>query len=154
MIGSIIGDIVGSIYEGNPIKTHNFPLFGMKADYTDDTVLTVAIAHSILENIFYASSLRLFGQKYTAGNGSNFYNWLYSQSDEPYNSWGNGSAMRVSPVGFAFDSADEVLYEAKKSSEVSHNHPDGIKGAQATALSFFLARTVNPEFPEKCNDEL
>ena len=141
MMGAVIGDIVGSIYEGNPLKTTMFPFFGMKADYTDDTVLTVATAYSILEGADYAKSMKHFGRKYTAGYGANFYNWLYSSENEPYNSWGNGSAMRVSPVGFAFDSVQKVLDEAKKSAEVTHNHPEGIKGAQATALAVYLART-------------
>jgi ADP-ribosyl-[dinitrogen reductase] hydrolase len=112
----------------------------MKAGYTDDTVLTVAVAYSILEGIDYATSFKKFGKKYTAGYGVNFYNWLYSSDIAPYNSWGNGSAMRVSPIGFAFDSIDEVLNEAKKSAEVTHNHIEGIKGAQATALAIYLAR--------------
>jgi len=141
MMGAVIGDIVGSVYEGNPIKTTEFPLFGLRAGYTDDTVLTVAIAYSILEGIDYATTLRRFGRNYTAGYGANFYNWLYSSDKSPYNSWGNGSAMRVSPVGFAFDAVDDVLKEAKKSAEVTHNHPEGIKGAQATALAIYLART-------------
>ena len=141
MIGAIAGDIIGSVYEGNPIKTCDFPLFGRKCDYTDDSVLTVAIAYSILEDKDYTSSLKRFGQKYTAGYGASFYNWLHSSGNEPYNSWGNGSAMRVSPVGFAFNSVDEVLFEAEKSAEGTHNHPEGIKGAQATALAIYLART-------------
>jgi len=140
MIGAIIGDIVGSVYEGNPLKTTTFPLFDMKAGYTDDTVLTVAVAYSILEGVEYATCLKHFGRKYTAGYGANFYNWLHSSDSAPYNSWGNGSAMRVSPIGFAFDSVDEVLNEARKSAEATHNHKEGIKGAQATALAIYLAR--------------
>ena len=141
MLGAVIGDIIGSVYEGNPIKAATFPLFSTNAGYTDDTVLTIAVAYSILEGENYAVSLKHFGRKYTAGYGANFYNWLFSSSYEPYNSWGNGSAMRVSPVGFAFDSVEDVLREARKSAEVTHNHPEGIKGAQATALAIFLART-------------
>ena len=140
MLGAIIGDIVGSVYEGNPVKTTEFPLFGLKSGYTDDTVLTIAVANSILDGVDYKTSLRRFGKKYTAGYGANFYDWLYSFDSSPYNSWGNGSAMRVSPVGFAFGSIKEVMDEAKKSAEVTHNHPDGIKGAQATALAIYLAR--------------
>jgi len=141
MMGAVVGDIVGSVYEGNPIKTKQFPIFGSKAGYTDDTVLTIAIARSILEDVDYGTSLKQFGRKYSAGYGDSFYNWLHSSSYAPYNSWGNGSAMRVSPVGFAFDSVDDVLKEAGRSAEVTHNHPEGIKGAQATALSIYLART-------------
>jgi len=140
MIGAIIGDIAGSVYEGNPLKTTQFPFFGMRSGYTDDTVLTVATAYSILEGQDYAISYKHFGRKYTAGYGGSFYEWLHQSGYEPYNSWGNGSAMRVSPVGFAFDSVEKVLSEAKKSAEVTHNHPEGIKGAQATALAVFLAR--------------
>jgi ADP-ribosylglycohydrolase len=141
MLGAILGDIVGSIYEGNPIRSKTFPLFGSRASYTDDTVLTIAVADAILKGKDYAASLKSFGRRFTAGYGANFYNWLFSPSDEPYNSWGNGSAMRVSPVGFAFSTPDDVLREAKKSAECTHNHPEGIKGAQATALCIYLART-------------
>lgn len=140
MMGAIIGDIVGSIYEGNPIKTTGFPFFGTRATYTDDTVLTIAVADTILEDIDYLTTLKDFGRKYTAGYGANFYNWVHSSERSPYNSWGNGSAMRVSPVGFAFNTIEEVLEEAKKSAEVTHNHPQGVKGAQATALAIYLAR--------------
>ena len=141
MIGAIIGDIVGSVYEGDPNKTTDFDLFGRRSDYTDDTVLTIAIANSILEDIDFVTSLKYFGRKYTAGYGASFANWLYSDSVEPYNSWGNGSAMRVSPVGFAFNSIDEVLDVASRTAAVTHNHPKGIIGAQATALAIYLSRT-------------
>ena len=142
MLGPIAGDIIGSVFEHHPIKTTEFPLFSRYSTFTDDTVLTVAIAFSILRKMDYASSLKIFGRKYPdAGYGASFYRWIYSSSIEPYNSWGNGSAMRVSPVGFAFSSVEEVLSEAKKSAEITHNHPEGIKGAQATALAVYLART-------------
>jgi len=140
MMGAIIGDIVGSIYEANPGKTTEFPLFGSKAEFTDDTALTIAVAHSILNDVDYIDSLKYFGRKYTARYGSNFYKWLHSSDRSPYNSWGNGSAMRVSPVGFAFNTVTEVLSEAKKSADITHNHPQAVKGAQATALAIFLAR--------------
>lgn len=142
MIGAIAGDIIGSVFEHNPIKTTAFPLFSAHSRFTDDTVLTVAVASSILKSVDYASSLKMLGRNYPfAGYGISFFQWLHSRDSKPYNSWGNGSAMRVSPVGFAFDSIDEVLNEAQKSAEVTHNHPEGIKGAQATALAIFLART-------------
>jgi ADP-ribosylglycohydrolase len=142
MIGAIAGDIIGSVFEHNPIKTATFPLFSAHSRFTDDTVLTVAVASSIQKGVDYASSLKMLGRKYPfAGYGISFFQWLYAKDSKPYNSWGNGSAMRVSPVGFAFDSIDEVLNEARKSAEVTHNHPEGIKGAQATALAIFLART-------------
>lgn len=141
MLGAIAGDVIGSVYEGLPVKTTDFPLFVPASTFTDDTVLTVAVAHAILHGGSYAESLKSFGRKYpNAGYGGAFLNWIFSSSNAPYNSWGNGSAMRVSPVGFAFDSTEEVLSEAAKSAEVTHNHPEGIKGAQATALSILLAR--------------
>jgi len=141
MIGAIAGDIIGSVYEANPIKSTSFPLFSPNSRFTDDTVLTIAVAFSILNDFDYASSIKNFGLKYPyAGYGGSFYRWLHSAESKPYNSWGNGSAMRVSPVGFAFNSIEDVLTEAKKSAEVTHNHPEGIKGAQATALAIFLAR--------------
>jgi ADP-ribosylglycohydrolase len=142
VLGSIAGDIIGSVYEQLPIKTVEFPLFQNRSRFTDDTVLTVAIASSILEKVDYATSLSRFGRKYpNAGYGGAFFNWLFDPESGPYNSWGNGAAMRVSPVGFAFATIEEVLEEGKNTAEVSHNHPEGIKGAQAIALAAFLART-------------
>ena len=141
MIGAITGDIIGSVYEFNNIKTKAFPLFSPLSRFTDDTVLTVAIANAIISETPYCDSIRSFGRAYpNAGYGSSFKNWLFSENTAPYNSFGNGSAMRVSPVGFAFNSIDEVLKEAKLSAEITHNHPEGIKGAQATALTIYLAR--------------
>lgn len=146
MLGAIAGDIIGSVFEQFPIKSVQFPLFSPLSRVTDDTVLTVAIADAILKKIDYAIALKKFGREYpNAGYGSSFYRWIHSADSKPYNSWGNGSAMRVSPVGFAFDSVQDVLKEAKKSAEVTHNHPEGIKGAQATALAVFLARTGQPK---------
>jgi len=141
MIGAIAGDIIGSVYEGNPIKTKEFPLFHPQCRFTDDTVLTIAVADAILTCHSYQHSILEIGRNYPyAGYGGAFIHWLSSDNPEPYNSWGNGSAMRVSPVGFAFKTEDDVLREAKKTAEISHNHPEGIKGAQATALAVFLAR--------------
>lgn len=142
MLGAIAGDIIGSVYEYDNAKTESFPLFSPGCTFTDDTVLTVAVADSILNGKDYASALKEWGRLYPhAGYGGMFKRWLRSSSSTPYNSFGNGSAMRVSPVGFAFDSLDKVLEEAKKSAEVTHNHPEGIKGAQAVAAVIFLART-------------
>jgi ADP-ribosylglycohydrolase len=142
MLGAITGDVIGSAYEARPIKTVRFPLFSRHSRFTDDTVLTVAVAHAILQGKDYAVCLKDVGRRYPgAGYGASFYRWLFSPTSEPYDSWGNGAAMRVSPVGFAFDSVDEVLAQARKSAEVTHNHPEGIKGAQATALAVYLART-------------
>jgi ADP-ribosylglycohydrolase len=142
MIGAIAGDIIGSVYERHPIKTKDFPLFAPHCRFTDDSVLTVAVADSILTGRPYMESMREIGRRHPhAGYGGSFIQWLYSRDPQPYNSWGNGAAMRVSPVGFAFDTEDEVLQQAQKTAEISHNHPEGIKGAQATALAVFLART-------------
>ncbi len=141
MIGAIAGDIMGSVYEHNPIKTKDFPLFHPRCRFTDDTVLTVAVADAILTGRPYEQSVREFGRRYPrAGYGKRFNGWLHSDHPQPYNSWGNGSAMRVSPVGFAFNTEDEVLDEAEKTASISHNHPEGVKGAQATALAVFFAR--------------
>ncbi len=142
MLGAIAGDVIGSVYEGRPLKTKDFPLYAPNSHFTDDTAMTVATAYAILHDGDYGGAYKLFGRRYpNAGYGGTFYRWIHSDSTQPYNSWGNGSAMRVSPIGFAFDTEDEVLAEARKSAEVTHNHPEGIKGAQATALTIFLART-------------
>ena len=142
MLGAIAGDMIGSVYEARPIKTKEFPLFNQQSHFTDDTVLTIAVADSILNNREYATVLKQYGLRYPgAGYGGSFYQWIFSPEFVPYNSWGNGAAMRVSPVGFAFDSLHEVLAAARQSAEVTHNHPEGIKGAQATATAIFLARS-------------
>ena len=141
MIGAIAGDVIGSVFEHDPIKTTNFPLFTDSSRFTDDTVLSIAIADAILNKTDYVTVLKNYGRKYpAAGYGMSFLRWTQSSDTKPYNSWGNGSAMRVSPVGFAFDSTADVLREAEKTAAVTHNHPEGIKGAQATALAIFLAR--------------
>lgn len=141
MWGALAGDIIGSVYEGSSVKTEGFPLFSSSSGFTDDTVLTVASAAAILEEKSYESALREYGRRYpSAGYGISFFNWLIADDSGPYYSWGNGSAMRVSPVGLAFENRDLVMREAKKSAAVTHNHPEGIKGAQAVALAIFLAR--------------
>ncbi len=141
MLGAIAGDIIGSVYEGRPIKYKDFPLFSEYSTFTDDSVLTIAVAEAIISQVSYRDAVLEFGRRYPrAGYGGSFLRWLFSSNPSPYNSWGNGSAMRVSPVGFAFDDEKTVLEEAKKSAEITHNHPEGIKGAQATALAVFLAR--------------
>jgi ADP-ribosylglycohydrolase len=140
MIGAIAGDIIGSRFEAQPIKRSDFDFFHLHCRFTDDTVLTVAVADAILRGIGYAESLQTWARKYpNAGYGGTFYRWIWQNDPQPYNSWGNGSAMRVSPVGFAFDAAEQVLAQAERSAAVSHNHPEGIKGAQAVALAIFLA---------------
>ena len=141
MIGAIAGDIIGSVYEHRPIKTKDFPLFSENSRFTDDTVLTIAIADAILTGRPYKEAILKFGRRYpNAGYGGSFSRWLQEDDPQPYNSWGNGSAMRVSPVGFAFSSETEILEQAKATAEVTHNHPEGIKGAQATALAIFKAK--------------
>jgi ADP-ribosylglycohydrolase len=147
MLGAIVGDVVGSVYEWRNVKTPDFdPLFHRFSRPTDDTVLTVALADSILSGADYVDKLKEYYHYYPhAGYGTHFMQWADSYSREPYNSWGNGSAMRVSPVGFAYDSLEQVLDEAKSSAEVTHNHPEGVKGAQATAAAIFLARTGHPK---------
>jgi ADP-ribosylglycohydrolase len=140
MIGAIAGDIIGSVYEPRPIKTKSFPLFDSRCTFTDDSVLTIAVALAILSKRPYRDTVLEIGRQYPhAGYGGSFIRWLFSNNPQPYNSWGNGTAMRVSPVGFAFDMEEEVLREARRTAEISHNHPEGIRGAQATALSVFLA---------------
>ena len=143
MIGAIAGDIIGSIYEFAPIKTKDFPLFGEGCRFTDDSVLTIAIARAIMDDGDYRRALWELGREYpNAGYGGSFRHWLASSDPQPYDSWGNGAAMRVSPVGFAFETVDEVLRQAGRTAEVSHDHAEGVKGAQATALAIFLARTT------------
>ena len=141
MLGAIAGDIIGSVYEGRPLKSKDFPLFSARSRFTDDTVLSVAVAKSLLSGRAYEETVRDLGRAYPgAGYGASFRNWLFADEPKPYKSWGNGSAMRVSPVGFACSSRESVLQEAEKSAAITHNHPEGIKGAQATALAVFLAR--------------
>lgn len=143
MIGAIIGDLVGSKYEGankHPTRV-NFKMFPKDTYFTDDTALTVAVADAILNNKPYAEVIREYYRKYPyVGYGKAFKEWGKSDTAEAYNSYGNGSAMRVSPIAFAFNTKEEVLEEAKKSAEVTHNHEEGIKGAQAIAYATFMAR--------------
>ena len=142
MIGAIAGDIIGSVYEWNNIKTKQFELFAPRCVFTDDSVLTIALAESILNNESYTALLKNYYQRYPdAGYGGYFHQWARSANPRPYNSWGNGAAMRISPVGFAFGKLEDVLDKARKYTEITHDHPEGIKGAQATAAAIFLART-------------
>jgi len=139
MIGAIAGDMVGSPYESRPVKTAAVPL--RAAAFTDDTVLTVAVANAILRRMGYRSCIACFARSFpNLPYGASFWHWIWDPNSIPYYSFGNGSAMRVSPVGFAFESIEAVMQQARRSAEVSHNHPEGIKGAQATALAVFLAR--------------
>ena len=141
MLGAIAGDIIGSVFEGSGRKDVDFSLFSSRATFTDDTVLTIAVAAVQLDGGDYASALRRYGRMHPhRGYGGSFYEWLHDDSREAYNSWGNGSAMRVSPVGFAAKRVEDVLSEAQRSAVVTHNHPEGVRGAQATAFAVFLAR--------------
>ena len=142
MIGAIAGDIIGSIYEWNNIKTKEFPLFGPGCHFSDDSVLTIALADSMLNDVPYVRNLKTYYQRYpNAGYGGSFHHWASSSDAQPYTSWGNGAAMRISPVGYACDDLETTLRKAQEFTEVTHNHPEGIKGGQATATAIFLART-------------
>jgi ADP-ribosylglycohydrolase len=142
MLGAIAGDVIGSVHEGAGTKTKGFLLFVPGSRFTDDTVLTVAVAECLLHGLDYADAFHEYFKAYpNAGYGGAFLRWAGHRKREPYNSWGNGSAMRVSPVAYAFGSLEEVLQEAKRSAEITHSHPEGIRGAQATATAIFLART-------------
>jgi ADP-ribosylglycohydrolase len=141
MIGAIAGDIIGSAYEFHRTKYYDFQIFETGSNYTDDTVLTVAVADCILHQKEYATTFKDYGRRYPdSGWGGRFHHWLGSQDNGPYNSFGNGSAMRVNPIGFAFNNLEGVLKEAERSASVTHNHPEGIKGAQAVAAAIFMAR--------------
>ena len=141
MLGAIVGDIIGSKYESKNIVDSNFPLFSKDSDFTDDTVLTCATAEKILFGTSYEEVYRKYAKMYkNRGYGSGFANWVNSSNPCPYNSYGNGSAMRVSPIGWSFNSYEEVEEESEKSASVTHNHPEGINGAKAVALAIYMAR--------------
>ena len=143
MIGAIIGDVVGSPYEGKGMKfvDYNFPLLNEKSTFTDDTIVTVATMKAILEYIPYKDAYLEIGRKYLEkGYGSMFEAWLKSDDPQPYGSWGNGSAMRISPIGLFYDDTNTIMKEAERSSSVTHNHPDSIAGAQAIALAIHYAK--------------
>lgn len=141
MWGAIVGDVVGSAYERAGLKSVDFELFTGESRFTDDTVLTVAVADALLSGRDYGQALADYGRRYfEAGFSSRFRSWILSGGKAWNDSWGNGSAMRVSPVGWAFETVEEVLAEAERSAAVSHGHPEGIRAAQAVASSVFLAR--------------
>ena len=152
MLGAIIGDIVGSVYEFNNIKTKEFPFFGDEYEhpfFTDDTVMSLSIAMALLQSKGNYKNLsndcirymQYIGQKYPfCGYGGSFYNWIFADDPQPYNSYGNGSAMRVSACGFVGKDLEEVKDLSRKVTEISHNHPEGLKGAEATAVAIYLAR--------------
>lgn len=142
MLGAIVGDIIGSAWEGSGEKRYDFPLITKASRFTDDTVMTVAVAQVLLDDLDYAETMREYGRRYPfAGYGMHFARWMRDPEMGPYGSYGNGGAMRVSPVGYWAQSVDAVLAEAARSAAPTHNHPEGTKGAQATALAVFLARS-------------
>lgn len=141
ILGAISGDVIGSSYEFSPVSKYDFELFNSSSRYTDDSVMTVAVADWLVNGGSLADIMRGYGRCYPdAGYGGRFVRWLESSDLEPYNSYGNGSAMRVSPVGWAFNTLEETLDAARQSAEVTHNHPEGIKGAQSVAAAIYLAR--------------
>ena len=152
MIGAIMGDMIGAPYEfDRSPKVKEFPLFIRESEFTDDSVMTVAVAAALMNakgcsdrkvRVGLAASMQSWGRRYPdAGYGGMFYRWLRKKYPEPYGSFGNGSAMRVSPAGWLFDTMEETRHAARLSAEVTHNHPEGIKGAEAVASVIFMART-------------
>ena len=147
MLGAIVGDIVGSIFEWDNKKTTKFPLFSPKCHYTDDTILTIALADAILHNKSYGKTMKEYYKRYPNSSlatnpsyGSRFSKWAESANELPYQSWGNGAAMRISPAAWANHTLPEVLEKAEEYTVITHDHSEGIKGAQATAAAIFLAR--------------
>lgn len=151
MYGAILGDMIGAPYEfdmGN--KKKEFPLFGQRSQFTDDSIMSIAVAEALMDTDGESdevvknaliSSMQRWGKKYPgAGYGARFIGWIYEENPQPYNSFGNGSAMRVSSVGWMYNTLEETRKMAKLTAEVTHNHPEGIKGAEATASAIFLAR--------------
>jgi len=152
MYGALLGDMIGAPYEfDRGSKTKEFPLFGRDSHFTDDSVMTIAVAEALLDSRFrgdgairaaLVDSLRKWGRRYpSAGYGARFGRWLRAEDPRPYGSCGNGSAMRVSAAGWLFDTLEETRHMARLTAEVTHNHPEGVKGAEATAAAIFLART-------------
>ena len=142
ILGAISGDIIGSAYEFNNIKSLYFEILTNDTFFTDDSVMTIGTMYVLLNSDEYSKTYHSIGRRFPhRAYGSGFKKWLISNNPQPYNSFGNGSAMRVSPIGWYCKNIDEVLAEAKRSAEVTHNHPEGIKGAQAAALAVFWART-------------
>lgn len=154
MYGAFIGDIAGSKYEFDNIKTKDFPFFSDDCSYTDDSVMTAAVARAVMDSSEAQSgktfreilieTMQNFGRRYPCPKGSygsNFAVWLFQDNPQPYGSYGNGSAMRVSPCALAAGSLQEALALARESAAVSHNHPEGIKGAEAVAAAVFMAKT-------------
>lgn len=141
MLGAIAGDIIGSEYEFANWKEYNFPLFSERSTYTDDSVLTIAVADAFMNDLDIPRTLKEYTKRYPGrGYGGSFYQWVQSDSMEPYNSWGNGSAMRTSSLGFLISNEADLMMATRQYAQVTHNHPEGIKGAQATVFAIYLAR--------------
>ena len=148
MLGAIIGDISSSRFEWNNIKTKEFELLMHYCHLTDDSNMTLAVSQAILQSKGNLkalpdkaiASMRQLGRKYPRGYGGGFKRWIYSENPTPYNSWGNGSAMRVSPCAWAASSMEEALKMSDAVTEVTHNHPEGMKGARAVTAAIFMAR--------------
>lgn len=160
MYGTILGDMIGAPYEfDRGDKTKDFPLFCEDSEFTDDSIMTVAVAEAIMNSMgkpdrqikrTLVKSMQKWGQKYYyAGYGNMFMDWLVEDNPKPYGSYGNGSAMRVSSVGWLFDTLEETRHIARLTAEVTHNHPEGIKGAEATASAIYLARTGHSKWKIK-----
>ena len=147
MLGAVIGDIVGSIYEGGNRPPKDFPFFGAGARFTDDTVLTIAVADALLDDKPPARTLAEWARRYPGrGYGAGFAAWVRKGELEPYGSFGNGAAMRVSPAAWLARSLEEALVMARRVTEVTHNHPEGLKGAAATVHAIVLVREgASPE---------
>jgi ADP-ribosylglycohydrolase len=142
LLGALAGDVIGSVYEFNAPKHTHFDLFPPGCMITDDSVLTLAVAEAVLGGGSYLERIRTYALRYPHHSyGGKFRQWMHSDNPQPYHSFGNGSAMRVSPVGWAFDTVEDVLRAAEASAAVTHNHPEGVKGAQAVALAILRART-------------
>ncbi|MBR2662656.1 MAG: ADP-ribosylglycohydrolase family protein [Clostridia bacterium] len=161
MLGAILGDMIGAPYEfDRSPKVKEFPLFSRRTEFTDDSVMTIAVAEALMDSMgktddeirsALVSSMQKWGKRYPdAGYGGMFYEWLHRKHPEPYGSFGNGSAMRVSSAGWLFDTLEETRHKARLTAEVTHNHPEGIKGAEATASAIFLAR--NGKMKEEIRD--
>lgn len=146
MFGAIAGDIIGSLFEGNPVKSKDFCLFSPASRYTDDTVLTLAVGEALLADRDYASNFRAFYRMFPDRDyGEGFRRWVDSPEGRPCYSHGNGSAMRAGPIGWTFPTLPEVLREARHCAVVTHNHEEGIKGARAVAAAVYLARKSYPK---------
>lgn len=157
MIGAIIGDIVGSRWEFNPTNDYNFEWLSEENGFTDDTICTVAVADALLHGRDFSERIHDWCRRYPnpkGGYGGRFAQWVHSDDPQPYNSFGNGSAMRVSPVAHWYDNVDEVLDAAAATALPSHNHDEGIKGAQTVALAIFKALQHGEQAPEHIDDIL